>query len=363
MKNLVIMTHDMHGGGCERVISQLANWFVERNIECTIITEVKGPVFYKLNSKVKLISLSSYEKLYPQHLISTYLKLRKVVKKIKPDVILSMPEKVNVWTALALLGTRFPVVVSERNNPNLYPPSKVKRFLRKIIYPFVDGFIFQTKQAKEYFPKYIQKKGIVLPNPLDLNRIPHVFGRKRKEIVSIGRLEKQKNFYLLIDAFSDFQKKITGYKLKIYGEGSLREDLEEYAKQKLLNDTYEFPGKKTEVLEEISNASMFVLSSDYEGMPNALIEAMALGLPVISTNCPIYGPGALIENGDNGILVPVRDKLSLVNSMCYLVENETFANKIGGKAKLIRKELCIDKVGNNWYKYLESVSKNRNKKL
>ncbi len=347
----------MHGGGCERVIAQLANWFIENNINCTIITEVNEPCFYSIKKEVKIISLSSKSRIGKKGLLGAYTKMRKLIKGIDPDVVLSMPEKVNVWTALSLVGTGIPRVVSERNNPAIYPPSKIKRIIRQIIYPTVNGFIFQTKEASEFFSRRIQHKGIILPNPLDPSRIPqNIEEVKRKEIVSIGRLEKQKNHHLLIDAFSKFQKNNDGYELIIYGEGSLRNELETYAEQKLKKNTYSFPGKKSDVLERITGASLFVLSSNYEGMPNALIEAMAIGLPVISTNCPAGGPNELITSGENGLLVSVGNTEELTKAMEKVVREEEFATKIANEAREIINKLDINLIANKWLSYLESVS-------
>ncbi len=197
---------------------------------------------------------------------------------------------------------------------------------------------------------------------MNLERIPKASnGPRRKEIVAIGRLEKQKNFHLLIDAFALFQKAHSDYVLTIYGQGSLKEELERYAKHNLLFNTYAFPGEKANVLELISNAAMFVLSSDYEGMPNVLIEAMALGLPVIATDCPVGGPRELITNGINGLLVPVGDKKVLFESMCALADDIFYAEKLGNNALKVRGKLEINKIANQWLDYLKNVCRKFNK--
>ncbi|TYQ15960.1 UNVERIFIED_CONTAM: glycosyltransferase involved in cell wall biosynthesis [Acetivibrio alkalicellulosi] len=357
MKNVMLVTYDMVGGGCERVIAQLANWFTDNEIKCSILTESKPECFYDLNKKVNIRSFAYDSKNYNRSIIKNYFNLRKMTKKFKPDVIIAMPEKVNVWVALALVGTNIPVIVSERNNPALYPRSKIKRVLRKIIYPFFcKGFVFQTKQASEFFSLGIQKRSIILPNPIDLNRLPQPYtGKRRKEIVAIGRLEEQKNFHLLIDAFSEFHHKYDDYILTIYGEGSLRDKLEQYASKKLPKNSYFLPGKKKNVLDLINQSQMFILTSNYEGMPNVLIEAMALGLPVISTDCPVGGPNELIENMKNGILVPVGDKDGIVLAMFKIVEDENYTKKICTNAILIRQKLEINKIASQLLKYLKDI--------
>lgn len=357
MKKIVIVTYDMYGGGCERVIANLSNWFIDNNIECTIVTESEGPCFYDLKKEVKLVSLDNSGG-SNRSIIKSYKKLRMLMRRLKPDLVISMPEKVNIWVALSLFGTGIPVVVSERNNPALYPKSKLKRALRMPCYRLAtNGVVFQTQDAMSYFPKYIQNKGVIIHNPLDLNRIPSVESstERRKEIIGVGRLVDQKNFKLLISAFSEFQKLHNDYVLKIYGEGPFQKELFKYASQILKPDSFLFPGKRSDVLELIKSSEVFVLSSDYEGMPNALIEAMALGLPVISTDCPIGGPRELIKNEVNGLLIPVGDKEALVKALCNVVNNEELRMKISRNALAIRETLEVNKIANEWLNFLQHV--------
>ncbi|MEZ4629048.1 MAG: glycosyltransferase, partial [Eubacteriales bacterium] len=207
MKKLMIVTHKMSGGGCERVIAQLLTCFTRDGIECKLVTECGVPSFYDLPESVEQIYLTFGKTLPARQIPKAYKKLRKLVKQEKPDMVLALPEKVNVWTVLYLLGTGVPVVVSERNDPHRHPENKLKRMLRRVIYPFANGFIFQTQDAADYFPKAIQSRGIVLDNPLDASRIPARFeGERRRVVVAAGRLHEQKNFDLLIRAFARFYK-------------------------------------------------------------------------------------------------------------------------------------------------------------
>ena len=175
----------------------------------------------------------------------------------------------------------------------------------------------------------------------------------------MGRLEKEKNFPLLIHAFSKFLLKHPDYKLIIYGDGSLRSDLHKLAEQMLPEGTYELPGISNQILNKINGASMFVLSSDYEGMPNVLIEAMSLGIPVISTNCPSGGPEMLIDNTVNGILIPVADVEALFNAMCMIVENEDLAEQLSLNALKIKEKLNSDNVLPRWLQYLDKFTVNK----
>ncbi|WP_035381069.1 glycosyltransferase [Fervidicella metallireducens] len=193
---------------------------------------------------------------------------------------------------------------------------------------------------------------------MDIERIPKPWeGDRVKEVVGAGRLDKQKNFPLLIEAFAKFYKSHSDYVLKIYGDGPLREELIRYAESLLPKDAYCFPGRTTELLEKIKSASMFVLSSDYEGMPNVVIEAMAMGMPVISTDCPSGGSSYLIQNGNNGILTPVGEVDALSEAMCKVAESEKFAIKISREAEKIKNVLDAEVVAEKWREYLDEISK------
>lgn len=356
MKKLTIVTRNMKAGGAERVISQLANKFTENGVECIIVTLDNEEIFYQLDNAVKVHAIGrTSSNSYVDKLLK-YKELRRYININKPDIVLALPEEIGIFVIPALIGTNIPVVVSERNNPWVMPWKKSTRLMRKLFYPFASGFIFQTEQASNFFSEKIRKKGIVLPNPLDLNRIPEPWeGDRIKEIVGAGRFDKQKNFPLLIRAFAKFYEKHSDYVLKIYGDGPLREELIRYADSLLPKNAYCFPGRTTELLEKIKSASMFVLSSDYEGMPNVVIEAMAVGIPVISTDCPSGGPSYLIENGKNGILTPVGDLDALSDAMSKIAESDEFAMKISKEAQTIKSRLNAEVVAEKWRKYLNDI--------
>ena len=281
-----------------------------------------------------------------------YAALRKKIMRYKPDVVLSMPEDIGIYVILALIGSKIPVCVSERNNPWVMPDVKITRLLRKIAYPLADGIIFQTDMAKSYFPKNIQKKGIVLSNPVDIARIPEPYkGIRQNVFVAVGRLERQKNFPMLIKAFSIFYQREKNFKLVIYGEGRERANLESLIKELGLDGVVLLPGRNKDVLNAINDASAFILSSDYEGMPNALIEAMCMGMPVISTDCPSGGPRELIENQENGILIPVGDEDALVDALFSIID-VTLAEKMSKKSSELRYALTSISIFENWEKYL-----------
>lgn len=352
MKKIAIVTRSMFGGGAERVIAQLIKYLDNSDIECILITVDNEEVFFEIPKTVNLIAVGKKSKNKVIDRLLRYKKVREIIIDYRPDVVLSLPEDIGVYVIASLLGTGISTVVSERNNPWVMPDKKITRMLRTITYPFARGIIFQTKMAMSFFPRYIQNKGIVLKNPIDASRIPKFDIKKREKIiVSAGRLDKQKNFPLLIESFAEFQKLYPEYKLIIYGEGRLREELESLAGSLLNKDTYLFPGRQSDLLEKIKDTSMFILTSDYEGMPNVLLEAMCMGMPVISTDCPSGGPKEVIENNINGILIPVGDQKALVNAMIKLTDDK-FSAKLSENAYLLRNELTNTHIFESWKNYL-----------
>ncbi|MFE5426926.1 glycosyltransferase family 4 protein [Peribacillus simplex] len=357
---IAFVTRSMWAGGAERVISELVKYMSIKGIECSIITIDNEPILYEIPKGVEIQAIGELSKNKHLDKFQRYRNLRSIVNKLRPDIVLTLPEDIGIYVLPALIGTKIPVVVSERNNPWIMPWKKETRLLRKLFYPLATGFIFQTEEAASYFPHFIRKKGKVLPNPLDLNRIPlHWKGLRRKEVIGAGRLDKQKNFPLLIRSFAQFHKKHSDYVLTIYGEGILREELNALAASLLPKGSYSFPGRTSGLLECINGGAMFVLSSDYEGMPNVVIEAMSMGMPVISTDCPSGGSSELIKNGENGILVPVGDIDSLTQAMFEIAESEDLANKLGRNAQDIKKRLDSGIVAEKWRKYLESHIKRK----
>lgn len=350
--SIFFVTRNMFAGGAERVIAQLANYFVDNCYSVKIITIADANNYYEINSEVKIISIGKKSNNELKNKILQYSKLRRMVIEEKPEVVLTLPEDIGVYVLASLIGVNIPVYVSERNNPWVMPDVKITRVLRKAVYPFASGIIFQTEMAKSFFSKRIQNKGIVINNPVDSTRIPLLFeGERKKRIVAVGRLASQKNFVLLINAFNIFNQRNEQYTLSIYGDGEKREMLQHRINKLGLQKKIFLEGRRENVLEEIKDASFFVLSSDYEGMPNVLIEAMCMGLPVISTDCPSGGPRELIKSGINGILVPVGDEEAMVEAMERMA-NEIFANQLGLRAYELRDRLTDKLIFKKWESYL-----------
>lgn len=285
---ILFTTGCMNEGGAERVVANLANAFAKDN-EVSIVITINDTSKYELNSDILFYSLD--EDKVPKNIVLKNVKrmkkFKKIIKCFKPDIIVSFLPEPSYRALLLSFFNKIPVIVSVRNDPKVEYKSLKDKILMRLLYPLASGFVFQTKEAQEYFGSKIQSKSIVIPNPVDKRFLEkNCEGQRSNTIVTVGRLEEQKNHELLINAFSKITNEIPEYKLIIYGEGSLRERLEQQIKNLKLEEKVLLPGVEKNIEEKIYNARLFVLSSNYEGMPNALMEAMALGIPSISTDCP-----------------------------------------------------------------------------
>lgn len=227
--------------------------------------------------------------------------------------------------------------------------------MAKHLFQKADGGVFQTKDAQKWFPLPIQKISEVIYNPIN----DAFFGEKyhpiANNVVTCGRLEEQKNQEMLVVAFSEVIKKYPDAHLNIYGEGGLRERLHQQIVELHLENNVFLMGKTSDVPAVLGTAQIFVLPSRYEGMPNALMEAMAVGVPCISTDCPCGGPQALLESGKNGILVPVGDTNALANAIMELLADEGQRKRYSRNAKKAAENYTQEKICNKWLSYIGAV--------
>ncbi|MDA2166902.1 glycosyltransferase [Bacillus cereus] len=344
-------------GGAEKSMIMLANSFSEFGHDVHLVSLLGNHVAYPIDKGVKYHYFPDFK----GNKILTHIKVMKntlsVIKKYSPDVIISF------WLHPVFYGYKFAnskgikFIYSERNDPNLEYGSTLKK-IRDFVFPKLDGFVFQSGGAKAYFSEDIQKKSKVIHNPLYISYDAYPFKEERdNRIVSIGRLSSQKNHALLINAFSKIAMEFPNYNLEIYGEGSLESSLRLLIKEKKLENRIKLMGTTERIMDEIYGAALFVLPSIYEGMPNALMEAMALGIPCISADCTPGGPRELIKHGENGLLFKVEDVEDLVNQMRLVLNNQVSATSIAKNAKNICLTNSADKVFKSWDDYMQMVAK------
>lgn len=342
---LLFVNGSLSGGGSERVMTVLANKMAQQGYDVSMILFFDSPNVYKVDTNIKIISLQNNEESYLKR-ITRITKLRKLIKNSYADVVISFMTTLNIYTILASFGLNKKIIVSERADPKRRKMHN--RLAERLLYMLTNNVVFQTEYAKKCYFKSIQKKGVVISNPIDISLLTQYDGERDHRIVSIGRLTEQKNFTLLINAFSKFNETEKDYELCIFGEGPLRNKLERQINDLGISDKVTLKGHVNNLPELICNAAMYVNSSDYEGISNAMLESMAMGLPTICTDCPVGGARMVIENGINGLLVPVNNSEALTSAMLEIVNNDTFANILSQKAKDIRSKYSIDKIVEQW---------------
>ncbi len=351
---IVFTISQLGGGGAERVVTLLSGKLSELGHDVSLITLLKRKIVYPLNPNVNLIELNCKNSRFFGS-VEQIKALHKCYVSEKPNVIVSFLPVVNMTAILAKSGVGCKIIVSERNDPYQNPRKKVVRMMRDFLYRFSDGFVFQTKDAQDYFGKYAQSRGIVIANPLAEN-LPEPFcGTRRKVFVSAVRLEPQKNLEMLIDAFAKFSAEYKDYTLEIYGEGPQRDLLERKIAKLGLENRVFLKGFSKQVHQQIRDAAAFVLPSNYEGMSNSMLEALALGVPVISTDHPIGGARMFIENGVNGILTRVGDTEEMHQALRFAAENPSKMQWMARNAERIREIISGDNIVHIWVNYIEQI--------
>ena len=360
MKKILLLIPALNAGGAERVMVTLANEW-SKYYDVTIMVFNDGSSFYKLSQKVCIKAMN----IMPARagiirllsILKTELfRYRVIMKEIKDNdywFIRSFCFTSNFFSSIVASGNKSKnIIVSERGDPNkcdVFRKTAIDILYRK---PFM--VICQNQYVRDYFKtKEFKNKLIVLPNPVCFDDIPKIHpNEKKKEIVTVGRLTKQKNHRLLIEAFDEIKDDYPEYIVKIYGEGPLKNELLKMIEKCNLKDRVFLMGNKKRVMFELNNSAFFVLTSDFEGFPNALIEAMASGLPVISSDFATGVAHALITSDDIGYVFDVGDKNGLVESLKKMISREEDFINIGNKNRLVAEKYRQDIVAKQW---IESI--------
>lgn len=352
---VTFVSGSLSSGGAERVVVVLAGAFLKRGLQVSIIT-LNGPErdFYGLPKGAyrRALGIST-----PLQTLLGFFKLRRALLETRPDVIISFVDRMNVLTLLAALGSDIPIVVSERSDPREHRIGWFWKYLRWRTYSQARRIVVQTGAVLNYFLPKFQPTACVIPNPVpspqcnlgSSDRLP-----AKPFVIAMGRFTEEKRFDLLMRSFHRLCSDYPEWKLVILGDGPLRGDWEALRDRLGLSDRVLLPGRVKNPYPWLKQADLFVMSSRYEGFPNALCEAMACGLPVISTDCP-SGPREIIRDGLDGVLVPNQDGAALSKAMDRLMSGRAERERLGSRAVEVMDRFGVEKVAALWEAMLVRV--------
>ena len=352
---ILFVASSMGYGGAERVISLISNELCARGHEVGIyLTSANSKCVYELDERITVYSESSIA-----NLRGVIKAIRRYTKQFDPDVVVPFMTYQCIYTSLALLFSKYPVVVCERNDPKTIDGKPARKFvfwLRDFLFSRAEGAVFQTPGARDMLPRSIRKRGTVINNPIDSSVLPEPYsGERDNRIVNVGRLSVQKNQSMLISAFAQIKDEFPELVVEIYGDGDKGDELRALSESLGVADRVRLMGNVPGVCEYIKSARLFAFTSNFEGMPNALAEAMAIGLPCVTTDCAPGGARMLVRDGENGIIVPCEDAGGFAEAMRTLLNDSDKAESMGRCASHIRDSLSINNIAMEWEAYFNRI--------
>ena len=348
---IAILISKLIGGGAERVACNLANYLYDKGYDVDIVTGTSSDDAYDLKKEIgRIVLLDRTEhrgKIYNAR--TRFARLKKYMKENRNVVCyVAMMPKAAFRVTLLRRYSSGGIIISERNDPahhDLMDKMMMLYASRKC-----DGLVVQTNEIGDWY-RWAKNK-MIIPNAVNRDIIVNRRYPIRKKFVAVGKLKKQKNYPMLIDAFSMFNKKYPDYNLDIYGEGELEGKIKKQAVECGVGDKVRFMGYRKDAYQQMADATGFLMTSNYEGISNALIEAMCIGLPCIVTDCDGGGARALIRNGENGVIVEKGAVSKFAVAMCNVVKNDNFSKKISDNARRVRINLSEEKIYGKWLDYI-----------
>lgn len=359
-KHIAFYIGSLHKGGAERVFVNLAEYFTQEGYQVTMVTQYRKEDEYTLPDQIARVISEIDEKEITGSRVRNFCrrvkKLHAIWRQYQPELVLSCIGKNNFMTIVTTMGTRTRPVVSVVGEAREEYPNRLMRILANLLFPFASGVILQTERSRDFFSKRVGERAVILPNSLNPDFIrPRYEGERERRIVSVGRMDANKNHEMMIRAFAALGDRYPEYVLTIYGDGELHSYLKELAVQLGVGERVELPGVIPNVAQRIEKASLFLLTSYSEGVSNALIEALATGLPVIATDVPSGGTVELMTDGVNGLIIPVGDQKALEEAMDRLLGDPVYAQELGREASKIQERLAPERVNRLWKEYFESI--------
>lgn len=356
---IMLVSNSFEGYGAEYMLAWLGNMLAENGFQvyaCAIYDKKKN---CRINSNVAFLSIELAKSTNPLYFVFLYLfsagfKLARLCKQNKITTVVTFKENPLCVALIAKMFCGFRHIHSERDDP--YNRDTCASKLKMWLYRFTDHIVFQTKGAQEFFNQNIINQSTIIPNPVIIPSQSWNVDKAKKTIACVGRLDiRYKRQDILIKAFAQLEAKYNDWKLVFYGDGNDRQKLERLVSELGIEDRVVFCGKVNNVSERLVNDGIFVLASDTEGMPNALMEAMAIGMPVISTDCSPGGARALIDDGINGLIVERSSEYNLKEALNILLDADEMKVRLGNNARLSMERYLPSVIFNKWLGLLSSL--------
>lgn len=339
----------MRRGGAERVISILANNYANRGWDVDIVLLLANAVEYDLDSRIRIVDITkkggSYLKSAPYWLTG----IRRYLKERRPDRVVSFVGRINALVLTAAMGLKLPIVVSERNDPKHDGRGAFMQWYCNQSYRSAKAIVYQNEHEKSCFHEALENKGLIIPNPVS---VAATCETRSPIVATAGRLIAQKNQKILVSAMEKVHKAYPDVTCRIYGEGNLRTALQTQIDELGLGDVVTLEGNVKDIHARLSQCGIFALTSDFEGLSNALIEAMQVGLACITTDYP--GAKELITDGENGLVVPMDDADALAEALMRLIENKDgCADTLAKQGQAFAARFNAETVLKQWHAVIE----------
>ena len=359
MKRILFITNSLGFAGAEKMLTFVANSLSKRGHACCIVNlDVIGGYINEQKQQVSEQVVVHTVEQPPENMSRHKFRIQKLyqyTKEFKPDVLIGFTRFPSCYARIVGRMCRIPSIMSERGDPARTTPNTLKA---KLILGVVNGSaggVFQTEGAMVTYGKGLRKRGTVIPNPIFVQgQVPEVpFDKREKTVVTVGRLDnEQKRYDVMIRAFKIFSQSHPEYTLKLYGRGVDEDKIRNWAQEQGISDKVRLMGLTSKPMECIASDGMFLITSDFEGISNSLLEAMAVGLPCVSTDHTPGGARLLIQDHENGLLAPIGDSEALAKAMGEFADNPELARKCGENAKDVLVRFAPERMIDMWENYI-----------
>ncbi len=355
MKILIVIS-ELKYSGAAKIAAWLANSLAESDLDVTLLTFFGEKDSQIVSKNVKQVKIKIDDTSRWKRTLKAIRQIHKTIAKHKYDVLISFLPLEGFVSVLASVYTKTKVIVAERSDP--YNEKSISANIFRFFFRFADGAVFQSAGAMAYYPSKLKENSRIIENPVLRSNVPMIpYEDRYDEIVSVSRMDiKQKRQDLLLKAFAIVAETKKTVKLKLIGDGPDMDDIKALSKELGIYEQVIFIGKSSDVLKEISHSKVFVFASDFEGMPNAILEALSMGVPVITTD---YSPGGAIElvsEKERGFVVPRGNEKLLAEKMIYTLNNVDRAAEMSSNAVGIYMDNSETETLKRWMEYITYIA-------